>query len=350
MQTIAEAVGVSRMTVSLALKGKPGRVSEINRRKIIQKAKELGYRLDPKISSLATYLAERRRLPGIREEIPFLIITDDIDHYLPRLIHFYHYAKDYAEYHGYRLVRYHLGPGGYTQAQLERIFDNRGVQGVFLAPLQNLEIKFQPTWEKYAWIAFGDSWRQQRIHRIDTDFRHALLAGYKQLHRYGYQKIGLAAGEVTDRNLNYALSTAATTYYRSLSPARRVPLLLRDEVGDPNKYSRLVARWIERHQIDAVISPPHLYTAFQQIPLVKKNKIGFAAHLLSPDNKENLAGMQRSRESLGKTSVELLLSQITHGVRGITKTPVRTLIEGYWVDGPTVRKKRGKFPLPESLL
>jgi len=113
---------------------------------------------------------------------------------------------------------------------------------------------------------------------------------------------------------------------------------------------KLIARWLEKNRIEAVIRNDTTDSFFRELPWVKKRKIGFAAHILSPDNHDNLAGMQRSRESLGKTSVELLLSQITHGVRGTVPAPVRTLIEGYWVDGPTVRKKRGNFPLPQRLL
>src|ERR1051325_9261392 len=61
MQRIADAAGVSRMTVSLALRNHP-RISAATRERIRQVAERLGYHPDPEVSKLMAYL--RRAKPA----------------------------------------------------------------------------------------------------------------------------------------------------------------------------------------------------------------------------------------------------------------------------------------------
>ncbi|MDA3873826.1 MAG: helix-turn-helix domain-containing protein, partial [Kiritimatiellae bacterium] len=62
MKTIAQELGVSTMTVSLALKGHP-RISDETREKVLRTAEEMGYRTNPMVSSLMAHIRSSRPVP-----------------------------------------------------------------------------------------------------------------------------------------------------------------------------------------------------------------------------------------------------------------------------------------------
>src|SRR5688572_14522424 len=64
LRAVAEAAGVSLMTVSLALRNSP-RVSSRTRTRIAQLADKLGYRPDPEISRLMSRLRPARSAGGV---------------------------------------------------------------------------------------------------------------------------------------------------------------------------------------------------------------------------------------------------------------------------------------------
>jgi DNA-binding LacI/PurR family transcriptional regulator len=62
MAEVAKVVGVSKNTVSLALRGSP-RISEATRKRIAEAAETLGYRLNPTVAHLMAQLRQNRS-PG----------------------------------------------------------------------------------------------------------------------------------------------------------------------------------------------------------------------------------------------------------------------------------------------
>src|SRR5689334_8665464 len=64
MQTIADAAGVSRMTVSRALRNDP-RLSEATSRRIQTLAHDLGYHPNPAVSELMAQVRQRRVVPQV---------------------------------------------------------------------------------------------------------------------------------------------------------------------------------------------------------------------------------------------------------------------------------------------
>src|SRR6266478_6281279 len=59
LREIADRTGISRMAVSLALRGKSG-VSETTRKKVLKVAKELGYEPDPEVARLLSRIRVKK--------------------------------------------------------------------------------------------------------------------------------------------------------------------------------------------------------------------------------------------------------------------------------------------------
>jgi LacI family transcriptional regulator len=128
MQTIADAVGVARSTVSFALNGKEkeGRISKEMAQKIRLVAKSMNYQVNELARSLRT---------GVTYTIA--LVVDDISDVFFGTLAFH--LQSYAESKGYALI---IVSTGEKQERLHAIFKmlkNRHVDGIVMVPLANIE-------------------------------------------------------------------------------------------------------------------------------------------------------------------------------------------------------------------
>src|SRR5258708_7591708 len=109
LRDVAREVGVSHVTISLALRG-DSRISKSRRSEIVRAAEKLGYRPDPMLSSLAAYRQTKHNIP-IRSTIAW--INQWADPKALRRWHefeaYWHGARAAAEQLGYRLHGFMLG-------------------------------------------------------------------------------------------------------------------------------------------------------------------------------------------------------------------------------------------------
>src|SRR5210317_2135990 len=77
LSDIAKKVGVSKMTVSRALREDPS-VAESTRKKVQQAAEELGYFPNPKLARLMYEMAHSRSNPNVLGELAY-ITTDETE-------------------------------------------------------------------------------------------------------------------------------------------------------------------------------------------------------------------------------------------------------------------------------
>ena len=343
MQTIAEACGVSRMSVSNALQGKSSQMNAATYKKILRTAEKLGYARDPQLSELASYLADQRRGKNVQGELAYLQGLNPEMKNMGRNPYFPKLLQQYIKPYGYSIQTYeytHSGKIGLNARQLERIWDTRGVKGIFLAPVVNPDEPYDLPWDKYSWIAFGDSLIRPDIHKIDSDFRHATMLCCAELHKMGYQRIGLFAPFGYDSAMQFALRTGYEAFYYRTKKA--TPIRIMDEDVPPDFEVRGAAyrAWIEKQKPDAIIGDVSVYDDLSRLGYKMPKDFAFASIIVEGDNSKRFSGVQRADEALARTSIELLLSQIQHGVRGIPTASIRTRIMGHWHDGATT----GKIP------
>src|SRR4051812_45941293 len=111
LQDIANLCGVSKMTVSRALRGQPG-VSSSLAEKICTSAEKAGYRANPAVGSVMRFL-RHRHASDYRETLAF-IWTHPGAQPLPLLIPWRDHDRSRAERLGYRLDEFFLRAPGMT--------------------------------------------------------------------------------------------------------------------------------------------------------------------------------------------------------------------------------------------
>ena len=128
MQTIADAVGVARSTVSFVLNGKEkeGRISDEIAQKVRTAAQSMNYQVNEVARSLRT---------GITNTVA-LIIDDISDLFFAKLAH---HLQKYAESKGYALIIVSTGDNPERLTHIFNMLRNRQVDGIIMVPIANIE-------------------------------------------------------------------------------------------------------------------------------------------------------------------------------------------------------------------
>lgn len=195
LRDIAKKVGVSHMTVSLALRDHR-RISVAVRQKIRQAADEMGYRPDPTLSALANYRKGKSTAP-ITAPIAWINAWDE-----PAALRshkefdfYWKGAAATAEKFGYRLEEFQLG-GHCKPRRLHQILATRNIHGLLLPPqLVHPEWGDFP-WDEYSVVRFGRSLQNQCTHLVTADQVSNTMLAFEEIQKRGYSRIGFVTDEV----------------------------------------------------------------------------------------------------------------------------------------------------------
>ncbi len=331
-QDIAEACGVSRNTVSLALRNSPMLKAE-TRLRIQKTAEEMGYVVDPELGKLMTRLRERKK-KEIHGEIAFvhtLALMEDGS--LPHS----QYQKPAAEFlahQGYKLRPYHLDAerGGLSEEELSRILVARGVEGVLIGPMRPWLTEIHLPWEKLSAVALGRALDVPRIPQVDNDAFESMQICYRKLRERGCRRIGAIIPFIYDGLIRRAYRSAFLGESSLEAPQDRVEVL---DVNRP--HHRDLTRdefeaWRQCYQVDAVIGLADDYRQLLSFGYCIPENFHFAC-ALHRDPSLGCPGFRSNDVRVGESAAEQLLFAIHHGIRGDREAKQLTLISGDWVEG-----------------
>eukprot|EP01035_Chromulina_nebulosa_P058399 gene58399-79967_t len=229
LRDVAKAVGVSHMTVSLALRG-DARVSEARRTEIRAAATRLGYRPDPMLSSLAAYRHTKSAVP-ISATVAWINQWPD-PKALRRLNEFDAYwrgATHAAGLLGYRLEEFVVNRD-LTPERLQEILHARGVRGLLLPPHpQGLSLGAFD-WSAYSIVRLGLSLPEPRAHAVVCDQSDCGALAFERVRALGYRRIGFISSPRFDRNTRGNFRAGFLRQQADLIPSRdRIPPLFIEE-------------------------------------------------------------------------------------------------------------------------
>ena len=335
MQQIAEAAGVSRMAVSLALRNSP-KISQATRERIRRIADELGYRPNPMVSALMTQLRHGRevRKPSVLAYVT-AYETEDGWRVPGPFVAFYEGARLRAEALGYVLDKWWLRRPGMTEQRFCDILFTRDIHGLIFAPLPGAGGALHLDWPRFATSAIAYSVTSPAIHRASNDQFGTITLALAELSRLGYRRIGLAITRESDERVRQQWSAGMLVYQQGVPREQRVPILLAT-----TSFRRAFATWFREHRPDAVLSlTEQCVTAMEELGARVPDNVGFAQLALTAGDSD-YAGVNQNSELVGAAAVDLVDAQLRRNERGIPAQPKTVLIPGVWVPGPTVRNVR----------
>ena len=338
LKDIAEAAGVSLMTVSRVLRGAP-KVAEVTRARVLAEARRLEYEPDPHLARLMLAVRSRKKVSTraviavIREDLPEDGLLGPSYQYVP-----IEDIRCRAQGHGYAVEEFFLGRDGLTPKRLQSILRARGIEGVIVSP-QSLRLPCSRLdYRPFAAVTFGYAMREPALHMCAGNMTLGIQMATAELRARGYQRIGVAVTEWIVNRSQFGYSGGLFHWQQDLPTAERVPLLLLPS-NDISRGFEPFADWMRRYEPDAVITfdthaPGWLRRLGKRIP----EDVGFVAHDWTP-RMQGLAGIHQRRDHLAAAAVDLVVTQLSQNERGLPEVPRQIMVPPRWVEGPSVRAR-----------
>ena len=335
LQDIADRLGISKMTVSRALRGQK-HVQEELRNQVLQVAAELGYRPDPEISKLMTHMGRRRRVRAPRtlafvwaEREPEELAKSSWSQQLVLG------ARERAELLGFRLDEFHLAARGMSGRRLSDILEARGIPGFILSPLVSRSRgHVSMRWDSFSSVVIGLGFARPAMHRVHHHHYLGMMTAMRQLKKLGYRRIGFYSGSIINERMFSAWSASFLAHH-PLSLKQASGLLALRKTPSRSDFHR----WLDREKPEVVVDggsllaewiPPHLSVP-QDLGLVTLGWRADSAHM---------TGIDQQAQVLGAAAVDLLVAQEQQNEKGIPEHPKIVMTEGMWRTGKTVRRLR----------
>lgn len=338
LRDVAREVGVSHVTVSLALRGDP-RVSARRRVEIQAAAQRLGYRPDPMLSSLSAYRHSKRPV-AISSTIAWLNQWTD-----PRELHrlhefeaYWNGAREAAEQLGYRLEEFKIPPD-LTGGRLQKILEARGVSGILIPPHHTPLALPDFDWSRFSLVRLGLSVKDPRAHVVTSDQMGCTALAFERLHERGYRRIGYVSSRPFDRKTGGNFRAGYLSSQDALVPLRRhlPPLFLADDSSAEDE--RQLGAWLKRAKPDALItSMTGLHPLLRRLGWRVPDDVAVCATSLPDGNFDS--GVDQNSTEIGHVAARTLAALIHQNERGIPRYCRRILVEPRWVEGSSLAKPR----------
>jgi DNA-binding LacI/PurR family transcriptional regulator len=337
LRSLAKVLGLSRTTVSDALRGSP-RVDPNTALRVKKAAREAGYRRNPLAGAL---MSELRRSRGTA----FRGVLAAIDFNEPERPDFaarYHRelvagAEGRASELGFKVEKFSVGHAGVSVQRLDSILQSRGIHGVILLPAWDEPDLSNLDWTRFAGIYTDYIIERPALHSVCSDHYRSMLAALQRLAALGYTQPGLFLQKHQDERLQYRWGAAFRAFQESHADIQAIPPLVVDTFNQDE-----FVKWFGKHKPDVVLG--HNTAAIDWMEgcgAVVPTTHGFVCLNVLMKTRP-CAGLDLQPRTLGARSTELLIAQLQRNETGIPEWPATTTIPARWIDGPTLRSSPPK--------
>lgn len=338
LQTIAEACGTNRMTVSLALRGRPG-VAAKTVAKVRAEAVRQGYRPNPLVSALMARL-RAGRTPRYQSTLGLLhaASTADWRKMFPACRHFDAGLRARTAQLGYGLESFWLRDPKWTGGGLERALLSRGIHGLVVAPLPGgmRELAFDFT--EFAVAVIGQSLHRPALHCAGPNYFQTIELAYDRLLAAGRRRIGLALEPSLDERSRHQWLGAFLGCQFSARGAggRSGPLVKAVAAGE-------FVAWVRRERLDAVLSADVGQLEWlREAEVAVPDEVAYVCFTRASEM-SGLAGVANNPGEIAAATVDMVVAQLHRNERGVPSEPRVLQIAPHWEPGATLPEGPGEL-------
>jgi LacI family transcriptional regulator len=344
LRMLAKTAGVSKTTVSLALRDHP-RIRLAVRQRIQRLAEEVGYRPNAIVANL---LAQLRcsKTSAYQSTLGLLCVAQDhsILETSPTVRSWVAGCRARAPEQGYGFDEFSLHQLDVAPDRVVQILDARGIRGVVVIGMHEREAvspELTPVWERSASVAIGARPRWPPIHFVSNDQYVTVAQALREVLRLGYRRPGLCIASHVDRIVENKFSAGFWAAHERLFGGPHVPMFDL-QPGSEKAFTR----WLELHRADVILT---IHLEVQEwiaaLGLAVPEDIGLV-HLDRSGEFESWAGMQQNSDLIGRSAIDMVIGQLHRNEFGVPAVQKSLLINSTWVPGPTVRSQQA----PPSVL
>ncbi len=336
IRMLAQAAGVSKATVSLALRDSP-RIRPEVRRRIQGLAAEAGYRPNALVANLLAQLRSSKT-STYQSTLGLLCMGKDqsLLQTVPTFRSWIAGCRARALEQGYGFDQFWAYEPGVTPARLVQILDTRNIRGLVVLGFYEsggaLAREFDPIWKRSATVALGNRPTSPAIHFVSNDQYVTVAEAVRHLTQLGYQRPGLCVAPRVDETVENKFTSGFWVAQHRLPPEHRLPAL-EYHAGERERF----AEWIRRHRPDVILTVhveirEWLAALGYDVP----GDIG-VVHLDKTSDSEDWAGMQQNSELIGRSAMDMIIGQLHRNESGVPSFQKCMLINSTWSPGATVR-------------
>lgn len=341
MQQVADAAGVSKSAVSLALRDDP-RLALETRRRVQQIADQLGYRKNPIVASLMSQL---RASQTPRFQANFALINCSPNRQLfdvPAFAEFRRGIRERADQNGYGVEEFWSEEPGVPLARLRQILHARSIKGVLVATAREARPLFLGHTEffhEFCFASVGAERTDPPLPRAANNFFRTARSAVDAAFRLGYRRPGLVLDERVDvqveRRLSGGFAAAMQDRASQIAGAPAQPLIA------PSLDAIEFARWIKAERPDVVLTDQTAVMEWaRDLKVSVPEELGLI-HLDWNVQLRDWAGMNQNGRLVGAAAADLLISQLVNNETGVPDHPKLVVIDSDFVGGPSVREVLG---------
>jgi len=335
LQDVADAAGVHRSTVSLALRNHP-RISPAVRERIRRLAERLGYRVNPLVAALMS----SRRSGRAAKHVALAYVTNYPTRYGWRPPYhnrpdFFPGAAERAKDFGYRLEDFWLAEPGMTSERFGDILTARGIHGLILGRLPPGQSRLDLPWGRFSCVALGLTLRSPLLHHVTENHFDAVWQGMQRCLERGYRRVGFLFSEandsprVGDRWMGAFLSQQLRwPKVDQLPPCPAVP-------ADESSFRK----WFQKVRPDALVvthARPVLGW-LEGLGVEVPRDLGLVD--LEGQPSLDCAGVRYDPATTGGLAVEMLLGLMHRNDTGVPGDQHEVLLNGEWHEGSTLPRR-----------
>lgn len=335
IRSIAAKLGLSRSTVSNALRGHTG-VAEETRRQVEALATELGYNANPFASEVMSQL----RSHGSDSFLGTLGVLEIVEPDRPDRSGEFHQdlvegVRKRASEIGFSISCWSFGDETeVSPSRMSQILEWRGIRGLILLPVWG-EADFSGlNWSSFAGVYLDFGIKSPSLHSVCTDHFGTVFRALEKVAELGYRRPGIAIPKRDDARV-HGRRLAAYFGYVNEHPELELlkPLAMDGFEAEP------FLSWFESEKPDVVLT--HFidgYAALLSAGVRVPEDCGFLCLNLQTAP-SHFSGFHLSPKAIGERGVELIVSQLSHNDRGAPAQPSMTVVPSTWREGATLIRR-----------
>jgi DNA-binding LacI/PurR family transcriptional regulator len=342
MTDVSRRAGVSKNTVSLALRNDP-QIPESTRQRVRQAAADLGYTANPVVSEL---MAELRRgsEAGYKHNFALINANHDRQAFLrhPTIPDYVAGCRQRAAQLGYGLDEFWLHDPNLGAGRLESILRARGIRGALVIGMMKenrLPPDFETLWRGFAAVVTGVRTHDPTLSFACVDHHALVVEALERIREVGIRRPALVIEGGIDRLVGGRFTAAFEYAVKTLPRANRLEPFL--EVDSSRERPKVFREWLIERKPDAILT---LHTVVEEwvnkAGLRVPQDIGLV-QLECRRGCEDWAGMEQHNDLTGEAAVDLLVSLTTAGKEPLSLSPRGILITPTWRDGRTLSEPAG---------
>ncbi len=332
LRTLARTLGLSRTTISDALRGSP-RVNPQTAERVRAAAKAAGYESNPLTGTVMSLLRRSRsqKFRGVLAAIE-MVDADRPQHAVRYNERVLAGVSERADTLGFKVERFQIAQNGLKLSRLDTILQTRGIHAMVVLPASGFPDLANLRWQQYTAVYIDYFIDHPPLHCICSDHYRSMVALLQQLYTRGFRRPGLFIEITHDERLHYRWEGAFLALQKYLPSTTAVPALRLPTVTRAGFMA-----WFKKYDPDVVIGHQPVAIEWMKECGAKVPETHSFVCLNSLRTDGECAALDLQASHLGMRAAELVIGQLLHNELGVPVEPSLTTIPAKLLEGPTLR-------------